>query len=714
MKYGAIIFGVLLGMASLPALATDAEQSAVMAQIKKQFREYELQLPTEANIASSVTRWTTSLTPEGTWSDIDYTSQGRGTWLAMTHISRLNKMCRVYASPKEGLRSDPALSKAIHLALDYWLRNDFQNPNWWHNEIGVPREISIILLLLEPELSSQERDMGIKIISRSVIDSPPHDGRGVLTGENRVWVAENALNHGLLESNYNLVQQARDVIFEEVQIATDDKPAGPRHMKDGIKPDFSFFQHGPMLQLGNYGEAFAGDIIQKTIVLRGTPLALDLDKVAIMRDYLLKGESTVLWKGSMDISSCGRQLGSQSPKKKGEEVLRILSQAESVDPAHWAEYQTAIKQHSSDASAQIIPARNSLFWCADYMVHQRAGYYASTRMNSSRVLPTELVNGENLQGTYLGDGATYIYQTGGEYEDIFPVWDWSRIPGVTSPQVTDKKMLRTKNGVFTNSAAFVGGASDGRYGVAVLDLDRDGVSAKKGWFYFDDMIVCLGAGISSSTADMRTIRTSINQCMARGNVIVDDSKGPAASQSGLHEYSNLKWVYHDRVGYFFPKTQKVILGCQDQTGSWNEVSSAGKPDTITQNVFSIWIDHGASPQGGQYSYIILPGATVEKLSAALPDVKILSNTTTLQAVRDEKLKLTQAIFFAPGTLTFDGTTVGVDQPCILLFDEANRKITMADPTAKLTSITLAFDGSASKLQLPVGSEAGRSMTQSMP
>ena len=31
-----------------------------------------------------------------------------------------------------------------------------------------------------------------------------------------------------------------------------------------------------------------------------------------------------------------------------------------------------------------------------------------------------------------GDGCTFVYRSGDEYRDIFPVWDWSKVPGTTA------------------------------------------------------------------------------------------------------------------------------------------------------------------------------------------------------------------------------------------------------------------------------------------
>ncbi|EOR94162.1 hypothetical protein ADIARSV_2657 [Arcticibacter svalbardensis MN12-7] len=56
-------------------------------------------------------------------------------------------------------------------------------------------------------------------------------------------------------------------------------------------------------------------------------------------------------------------------------------------------------------------------------------------MCSSRTRGTESLNNENLLPNWLPFGATAIIRTGDEYYNIFGVWDWTKIPGVTNPAV---------------------------------------------------------------------------------------------------------------------------------------------------------------------------------------------------------------------------------------------------------------------------------------
>src|SRR5262249_42865783 len=149
------------------------------------------------------------------------------------------------------------------------------------------------------------------------------------------------------------------------------------------------------------------------------------------------------------------------------------------------------------------------FWCSDYMAHHGQGWFASVRMFSNRLINTEIVNDEGKKSQHLADGCNLLYLTGDEYFDIFPVWDWTKIPGTTSEQTLD--LEGGHHGIGTHGAtSFVGGVSDGQFGVAAMQLARGKLAARKAWFFFGDEYLCLGAGINDSSK--QDVVTTVNQC----------------------------------------------------------------------------------------------------------------------------------------------------------------------------------------------------------
>jgi len=644
-----------------------------MVKLRRQTIEFEW--ASEKSEAAHAERWAPELMGDGTWPDIDYTDQSRGFWKTTAHLKRTLAIAAAYSEQKAAGKTDAVLEMAALSAAHYWISHDFQNPNWWQNEIGTPRDIAAILLLLKDDIPPADITAGLKIASRATISR---------TGQNLVWQAGIVFQRALVENNLALARQARDVILNELKVTTD----------EGLQPDNSFHQHGPQQQMGNYGLSFATDLVTWASIWRGTNLAFPGDKLALLRDFLLQGEAVVTANGAMDISACDRQLFVNAAKGKGRNVLALLAKSPGIDPAHDHEFQSAAVHDSLPAGAG--PAANKNFFRSDYMVHRRPGFYASVKLSSNRVIGEELVNAENLRSRYLADGATFLYQTGAEYTDIFPVWDWRRIPGVTC--VTTGTTLAPEGKMPID---FAGGVSDAVYGVEGLDYHRDGVSGRKGWFFLDEGVVCLGAGIYGPMALGQPVRTSVEQRLSQGPTVT--STGPMSP--GIHECKAITWILNGTEGYLFAHPQDVWAGTQPQHGAWKNVFASGPAPGITRDVFSIWIDH--DPQSPNYAYTIIPAATaglLQKYGTNTP-AKILSNTTQVQAVRDASV--TQILFYQSASLNTSDFSITASGPCAVIISPQGTYV--ADPTQKQPSVTLTISGKALTVKLPAGPLAGSSV-----
>ncbi len=650
--------------------------------------------------AALVQRWMGELKPDGTWADIDYANQTRGDWRPAAHIRRVLTMARAYACAEHPLHGDPALRAAIHSALGHWLAYDYWCSNWWHNEIGVPNDLSETMLLFEAELTAEEKAKGLKIVTRAKIEPAK-------TGQNLVWVAGITFMRALIENDSALARSARDAILSEVVLSDKD---------EGLQCDWSYRLHGPFIQMGNYGLAYVTDCSGWAALFQGTGFAFSESQMAILRQYILEGQRYVYWKGAMDVSTCGRQLFAGSAAGRCKAYVRALEVMQRADPDHAASYQAAIDSSTISEGTPNALIANKHFWRSDFMVDRRSGYYASVRMGSHRVIGSETCNGENLLGLYEGDGAFFLYQSGHEYEDIFPVLDWRKLPGTTVAQ-TETSLLPRGGSPSSFSVAkgrvdsdFVGGVSDGKDGAAVMDYRREGVAAKKSWFFFEGRVVCLGAGIES---DLNTpVLTTVNQCLRNGPVLAESEDVASGPVEGRGERAALKWAWHDGVGYIFPAPVKATLGAEAQPGAWKRVISSCSDKPLTKDVFALWLDHGAKPKGASYQYLEIPGATAEQVAALAkkPDVECLSNTPDLQAVR--RGNLTMAVFYQPGKLALaPGRQLEVSEPCIVLLRGAGRKtrLTVADPAQKLTTLHAVINSKPLTVKLPQGSQAGRSV-----
>jgi chondroitin AC lyase len=268
--------------------------------------------------------------------------------------------------------------------------------------------------------------------------------------------------------------------------------------------------------------------------------------------------------------------------------------------------------------------------------------------------------------------------------------------------------------------------------MAAMDFAKWTLSARKAWFYFDDEVVCLGAAIGSNTAN--SVLTSMNQCLLDGVVTVKDSLGTRTVANGDHLMTSLQWAHHDGVGYVFPGLPNVRLKNQTQSNTWNyinDVYPAGEIDS--QDVFSLWIDHGAYVSGGSYQYVVVPdvdASATDQYAHSLP-ILVLSNAASIQAVEQRDLHVIQAAFHSPGTVAgMGGVTVAVDQPCLVMVREigADVALSVANPANQALNLDVDISryltgmgatwlpGSGVTrvaVSLPDGNDAGKSVTVSL-
>ena len=633
---------------------------------------------------ASIRRTLAAQRADGSWPDVPYDRRDRSIWPPQKHLTRLTSLAIAYREPSGPLHGDPALKAAIIRGLEFWLKRDPQSDNWWHNVIAAPQELGRLLVLMRDDLPQADFALACDRVRRSKTDR--------MTGANLTWTAGNLFTLGAVTDDLALLRDELALITGTIKITTD----------EGVQPDGSFHQHGPQLNAGNYGLAFLDTCGRYASLVRGTPLAFSPGQIDLLSNFALNFQDWVVWGDRMDLSSCGRQLDHpNAPASKAADVARSCARLAALDPAHAAALNSFIDRATGRKpdTAAGAPTGNRCFWRSDFMVHRPGTWYASIKTYSSRILRTETsVNSENYKGYHLCDGMMLVMVSGGEYDEIQPVWDWRKLPGITCRETTAPLPYGKNAGFQHNPRDFVGGASNGESGAAVLDLAKDDLTAKKAWFCFHRGIVCLGAGISSAAPE--PAYTDVNQCLLRGDamILADGSWRVAAAQQNLP--SSTQAVYHDRIGYLFLAPANATLACGPQTGAWSDLRKEGvSPAKITNNVFNLWIDHGPHPQNAGYAYAVMPDVDPSAVAqaAATSPWRVLANTPQLQAVASPDDGLVQAVFYAPGRLEKSlAPAVAVSAPCVLIACEKSGgalDLTVADPTQKLSSLTLTIDGS---------------------
>ena len=87
-------------------------------------------------------------------------------------------------------------------------------------------------------------------------------------------------------------------------------------------------------------------------------------------------------------------------------------------------------------------------------------------------------------------------------------------------------------------------------------------------------------------------------------------------------------------------------------------------------VFNLAVTHGDKTDNGSYAYIVIPGIAspmaLEHLDPS--EIAIVANTPECQIVVNRRLGIAGAVFYSPGSVTWEGHTFSSDIPDVKLFN----------------------------------------------
>ncbi|MEO9022850.1 MAG: polysaccharide lyase family 8 super-sandwich domain-containing protein, partial [Ginsengibacter sp.] len=243
------------------------------------------------------------------------------------------------------------------------------------------------------------------------------------------------------------------------------------------------------------------------------------------------------------------------------------------------------------------------------------------------------------------------------------------------------------------------------------------VQAKKAWFFFDDEVVCLGTGINSNSAE--NITTTLNQSWLMSGARIS-LNGKIENVGKEQNVDNPDWVWQENTGYFFLQPSNVNVSAGTQSGNWALINASRSKQQTTSYVFKLWVNHGVKPTDGSYAYMVVPGINEEGMNLYnKQNIKVLENSNSIQAVKNEKLQMMQIVFHKAGTISDNGVSISAEKPCVLLLkniDSKNVSMYVADPSQILKEVTITvktklMNGEKKvNCNLPTGNFAGSSAT----
>lgn len=647
----------------------DAEgREGLLDSLRNEVKASFLSQPSDTSAKS----WIRTLRPDGSWPDIDYTDQSRSLWQLEKHLDRIITLA-IYANVPDGLPSGKKALDAAIKALRCWFKGNYVNPNWWYQKIGIPRRLLTIAYLLDENIPDELRPQMVQALS--TIDSDDYPAR---PGGDRIQVISNHAKVLLWQRDEMRTAQLFAKIESEAQFApmeetmydaagglevrNEHRPAGR-----GFQSDMTFHHRGDRVDCTlTYGMEVPEFYTQWALLLQNTPWRFSDEHTRFVIDYYL---DAVRWHlvGDEHVEPAAYNRELARPGKTEFSADEVLQRLLILCNGYREDELKAFATHANNLSG------SRYFWQSDYFAFKSKSYQTAVRMHSHRNANQEYPhNSEGIKNHFRGDGACHFSVDGSEYSQIWPVFDFSMVPGTTSPLLTEMPPMNEVQ-MRRSPIVFSGAITDQHLGACGMDFKsyRNDLQARKSWFFFDEGYVCLGTGITSTLPD--TIITTIEQSRlprrARYTLITET---PLLQSEGMRH------------------------------GAWrNVVRDAEHADNeATMSVFSLAINHGVKPQNASYAYAVAPLSTPEDRAW----YKVIAQTDTVHAVASTDETIAFCVFFEPGSIGIMGHSITVGEPCMLMLHDGKRYI--SDPTRQQYKLRVNIDGESKEVRIPTWQYAG--------
>lgn len=426
----------------------------------------------------------------------------------------------------------------------------------------------------------------------------------------------------------------------------------------GIKPDGTGFHH--WVAYNNYMYAFntAAEIL---FYLSDTPFQVGVENYKVFRDafyaqfiqsndyFFMGGPTGTQRTGTQALSTAGRNPQtrinplSQSTFKilaiEGGKILGLST----ADPALAGMYNRIYGVEAAFNNTLVAPFETGFFQFNHAMAgaFRKNNWLVFNKGFSNSMWGAEIYGTQNRYGRYQSYGALEVIYpgdklTGNGYDHN--TWDWNFNPGTTVIKLPwanlhaergrideeqQKRFVGTLNLKNKNSELLNNNHAD--FGMFAMDFrEKEGqgfdithasenhnnsFTFKKSNFYFDDIIVCLGSGISNDDASNQTITTLFQRLDNKG--IGVNVNGTNQTSTGLVNYSGSSnnWLISNYgTGFYLVSGNDNLLVQKElqQTPNQNEVWPVNISSNATATYYTGYINHGTNPSNKNYEYILIP------------------------------------------------------------------------------------------------------------
>ncbi|MFR4477991.1 MAG: polysaccharide lyase 8 family protein [Fusobacterium sp.] len=582
-----------------------------------------------------------------------YENMGDGVHVMRTY-ENIKNIAKAYATPNTRYYKNPEIKKELIEYLDWLYENAYheglpENGNWWQWELGIPKHLNDIMVLLYDDVPYEKRMKYLKAsqyfqpfaeysgVSPSASYSTSPDKR-VSTGGNRIDTSIISFLRGvLMEDKVQVIDGAKAVADVGEYVTT----------RDGFYKDGSFIQHGNVAYNGTYASVLFDGLGSVLWLATGTQFEVKDERIDNVYESILNGYKYLFINGGINDSVSGRATSrdNSSDISRGKDLLTSLSL---LSIGAGKEYQDEIKsliktvalENNSyntidkisnkiakaiirdiinDDSIKTLKVEGTKVYGAmdrAVSINEKGGKFVLS-MHSSRIANYETMNNENVKGWYIGDGMTYVYGTDSEtFTEYWPTVDRYHLPGVTNSLRARGDKSGERRGQ-TTSKAWVGGSCNGKEAFVGMDMIswNKATEMRKSYFMTDDGAILIAASnINSKDGEVHT--TIDNRIIKDGKIILNgkEIKEDTVIENPQNISLNFNENYKgENIGYKIVYAPQLNLKKETRTGSWKNIGGTSTEE-ITKDYFTAYINHGKNPKKSGFVYIILPMYSQEEVN----------------------------------------------------------------------------------------------------
>ena len=543
------------------------------------------------------------------FTDLDYGNQDRAVWPAARHLTRTERLVILFRQ-----EADPDVKATykdlIVKLLAHWIKNDYTNPNWWHNKLSDPNILGEIGVLMKDELDAgQLRELAV-LVGRGCYSVDPT--LLAYTGANAVDIAMSSIKFGVITGYASAIKSAMRVVSGALDYS----------LSEGIKKDGTFFQHGNRLYMGGYGTVFLSGMAKIISMVAGTDFMLSGSQLEPMTAFILKGLRTASFGNVLDPSVMGRSVSrpNAQPLPGMVSTLRKLADTEGIP--HRKEimaYADSIESNTKQNHGLHY------FDNAKFLVINNEDFYFSFRGGDSLMYYAEITNDENiLCYNSTIPGVTTIMHTGREYLNISPLYDYSAIPGTTAVPETDEEIAAHDDATYRALTGTYGGKTADGAAVVFAKTSHEGIDMTVSCFATDNAAILLGTGMKNDSG--KPMVTTLDQSYYAGDFTQDGNT-----------------VIHNGIKYELLEGGTLLAKNEHRTGSWRR-NNLTLADTMAEgDIFTVYTENT-----GSYAYTVMAENTAAQF-------EVIVNTPAVQAVRLPDGRIAAA-FYSAGSFSYNGKT----------------------------------------------------------